>query len=103
VRSKRMVEPFRHWRANGQRTRANAERCHCCHGYATIAAMSDYANMSEAELLQLMTSLQSQRLALPKPPPSYPETAAERDYDRRIQNIDDQCRWIREELARRRS
>jgi hypothetical protein len=33
---------------------------------------------------------------------SYPETQAERDADRNIQHVHDQCRSIREELARRR-
>jgi hypothetical protein len=66
--------------------------------------MSNYANMSEAELLQWKSSFESQRLALvaAKPRPSYPETAAERDSADRIQHVDDQLRLIREELERRR-
>jgi hypothetical protein len=67
--------------------------------------MSNYSNMSEAELLQLMTSLQSQLPALQAEKQreiSYPETQAERDADRKIQAVYDQCRWIREELERRR-
>jgi hypothetical protein len=69
------------------------------------AAMSNYSNMSEAELLQLMTSLESQLPALRAEKQrviSYPETQAERDADRKIQAVHDECRWIRDELERRR-
>jgi hypothetical protein len=67
--------------------------------------MSEYANMSEAELLQLLTILESQLPALQAEKQrniAYPETQAERDANRKIGAVYDRCRLIREELARRR-